>query len=54
MTYFTDSPFEKMMVKKPSGGREKAPTTSIKNKNPKQEKFRELIIVDNIKEDKKQ
>ena len=29
MTYFTDSPFEKMMIQKPGGKRDKSPPASV-------------------------
>ena len=41
MSYFTDSPFEKMMMQKP----QYSATTSQKRPQEKEQKIRKLIIV---------
>lgn len=47
MTYFTDSPYEKMMMQKPQGGRGKPPSVPKEKQDKahgKNEHYRELII----------
>lgn len=51
MTYFTDSPYEKMMMQKPRYGQNK--TSAPKEKPPqKEQKIRKLIIVHEKKDEK--
>lgn len=56
MTYFTDSPFEKMMMQKPRGGRGKPPSPHKEKQEKahgKNEHYRELIITPKERSDKK-
>ena len=55
MTYFTDSPFEKMMMQKPQSGQgHKAPAPAVKkSKDDKPQPYRELIITPKKRSEKK-
>lgn len=56
MTYFTDSPFEKMMMQTPQGGRGNPPSPHKEKQeksHDKKEHYRELIITPKERSDKK-
>ncbi|MDT4375824.1 hypothetical protein RO787_21065 [Blautia coccoides] len=56
MTYFTDSPFEKMMMQKPRGRRGNPPSPHKEKQEKargKNEHYRELIITPKERSDKK-